>query len=333
MNQVPALTGTLLIVLALVDMLTTVLTTRGGGLLTSRLGEAAWWFARQVARKVGRKVLTLAGPMIAVGTMVTWIALLWTGWLLIFTSEHANLVNATTGVPADFWARLYFTGYTLFTLGLGDYRPDGAAWQVLTTLAVGNGFLVMSLGASYMVPLVSAATSTRSTALYIKSLGSTPTEIVENAWDGKGFSGLNQHLTTLTPMITQSGQQHLAYPVLHYFQSEERGASLPLQLAVLQEAVLILQGGVASELRLPPAVTRPLLQSIARFSRTIGTDPLRTEDNEPPMPEIAQITTPKGSPDEFASVLRDHTDDRRRAAKMVRGVNWDWAAVVTPGAP
>lgn len=208
-----------------------------------------------------QRALAYAGPLIAILTVLGWILMSWTGWLLIFSAGTESLVRATTGEPADIWARLYFTGYTLFTLGLGDYRPEGAVWQVLTALAVGNGFMVISLSASYLIPLVSVATSKRSVALYIHGLGASPSQILTTMWDGRGFSSLSQHLVTLTLAIIQAGQQHLAYPVLHYFQSTEARAALTVQIAKLGEVLDLLEHGVEPEARPPEGITQPARRS------------------------------------------------------------------------
>jgi hypothetical protein len=57
--------------------------------------------------------------------------------------------------------------FTLFTLGVGDYRPNGAFWQMLTALCAADGLLTITLSVTYFVPLVSAATRKRQIAASI----------------------------------------------------------------------------------------------------------------------------------------------------------------------
>lgn len=141
--------GAVVLFLAAFDLFITVLTTRGGGPISTRLAATCWRMVLALHRRRGsHKIVGYAGAFIALLSIFVWIVLFWAGWLLIFSAAPDSVVRATTGEAADIWARVYFSGYTLFTLGLGDYRPDGALWQVLTALAVGNGFMVISLSGS-----------------------------------------------------------------------------------------------------------------------------------------------------------------------------------------
>lgn len=103
-----------------------------------------------------------------------------------------------------------------------------------------------------MFPIISAAIQKRSLAIYISSLGGTGDSILTNAWNGKDFGNLDQHLINLTPLIIGLSEQYSAYPVLHYFYTTERSRSLPLSLAALDEAMTILQYAVLPENRPDP---------------------------------------------------------------------------------
>lgn len=333
MEIILAVLGTALIVLALVDLFVTVLTTRGGGPVSSRLGEGSWRVLLRIHRRHNSQwTLAYAGPLIAILTVLGWVLMFWTGWLLIFSAGTVNLVQASTGVPADLWARLYFAGYTLFTLGLGDYRPEGAAWQVLTVLAVGNGFMVISLSASYLIPLVSAATTKRSTALYINGLGSSPSQILVTMWDGRGFSSLSQHLVTLTPAIIQAGQQHLAYPVLHYYQGMEPRAALPVQIARLGEVLDLLEHGIDPGVRLPEGITRPTGQAIADFIQVLQLSRLPLPPEAPSATGLASLRRagiPVVAEEEYQEVIARRREERRKTLGVVQYGGWSWTEVGT----
>ena len=50
-------------------------------------------------------------------------------------------------------------GFTAFTLGVGDYIPNGQPWEVLTAIAVVSGLGLTTLAIIYLVPVVSAVTA------------------------------------------------------------------------------------------------------------------------------------------------------------------------------
>ena len=73
--------GVALIALAMFDLFTTVLTTRGGGPVSSRLGSYLWEAFRSLRQRGGSQHLfAYAGPLIAILTVLSWILLLWLGW-------------------------------------------------------------------------------------------------------------------------------------------------------------------------------------------------------------------------------------------------------------
>lgn len=330
----PAILGAASIALALFDLFVTVLTTQGGGPVSSRLGAVSWRaFLRVHRRNNARWALAYAGSLIAILTVLGWILMFWTGWFLIFSSQTENLVRATTGEPADLWARLYFSGYTLFTLGLGDYRPEGEVWQGLTTLVAGNGFIVITLAASYLIPVVSAATSKRSLALYLDSLGTSPSQILISMWDGRGFSSLSQHLMTLSPMIIQAGQQHLAYPVLHYFQSTESKAALPVQIARFGEVLDLLEHGVQPKVRLPGGITAPARHAILAFTRVLERAHLPIPDEAPPPADLEPLSSvgiPVVTDPEYREAVAQWQEEQRRRLAAVRYSGWSWKDVTRP---
>ncbi|XVH33461.1 ion channel (plasmid) [Haloferacaceae archaeon DSL9] len=46
---------------------------------------------------------------------------------------------------------MYFTGYTIFTLGNGDFYPTAANWQVTTVLTSASGLLLITLIVTYVL--------------------------------------------------------------------------------------------------------------------------------------------------------------------------------------
>lgn len=210
-------TGTAVLVLTLVDVVwTTMAAGSGAGPLTGRLSRWAWRRALAIHHRFpAAGVLSPAGVGISLGMLLVWIALVLGGWLLIFSASDGAVRAATTGEPADLVSTAYFVGYTVFTLGLGDFVPGAGWWQLATVLATGSGLVLVTLSITYLVPVVSAVVQRRQLAGQIASLGGSGTEIVVRGWDGATFGTLTQQLSTLLPSLHLLRLQHLTYPVLH----------------------------------------------------------------------------------------------------------------------
>ncbi len=162
-----------LVGLVLFDLLwTTLAAAAGAGPVTARVSALTWRVVKGGRRNNGGR--QSSGVIVVVAVLVSWITLLWAGWLLAFSSADSAVVGTGTEKPAGTVARTYFVGYTVFTLGNGDFKPGGSFWQLATVTATGTGLVLVSLAITYLVPVTGAATDRRSLAGYIASLGESP---------------------------------------------------------------------------------------------------------------------------------------------------------------
>jgi hypothetical protein len=328
MTAILLISGVAIILLTLADIFFTTLTTRGAGPLTARVMETVWSGLLAVhRRRHAHRLLANGGAAITVCVVLLWVLLLWLGWSLIYNASETAVVEDRTGEPADVWARIYFAGFNLFSLGLGDYRPTGAPWQIATALTVANGLLTITLAITYLVPVLSAATEKRHLAATIAGLGQSPTDILVRSWDGRGFGALNQHLMTLGLMITSQSQQHLAYPALHYFHSVDPETALAPRLAALDEALHLMRHVVAEEVRPDPAVLGPLDGALSSFLRSLADVHIAPTETPPPLPPLDGLRR-RGIPLDprvdmeraFASL----EERRRLMLGFVRSDGWSW---------
>lgn len=187
--------GILILLFVMFDVLVTTLTTNGAGSISGRLSYWLWWIALRIhRRRSNHRLLTITGWVILIGTPLVWICLVWVGWAILFCASDTAIVHSESDVPATVWERIYFTGYTLSTLGIGDYQAQGSIWQLATALASANGFFLFTLAIAYLLPVIAAVVVKRQIALYISALGGTPDDILIRAWNGKDFGQLSQHL-------------------------------------------------------------------------------------------------------------------------------------------
>ncbi len=242
------LAGIVLVAIAMLDVLWTTLSMTGGGPLSTGLAREIWRSVHGLRHWTGAsstRLLQLAGPGILLSSLLLWIVLLWVGWTLLFSAAPDAVRALQTGSPASLAGRVYFTGYTLFTLGIGNYVPAPGVWEIATAIASLNGLFLITLSITYLVAVLSAATRKHQLATVIATLGRTPHDIVRRAWTEESSTSFSTHLAQVVPMIEMHARSHLAYPVLHYFHSPDRRAAVSLRLAALDDALLLMKHGLA----------------------------------------------------------------------------------------
>lgn len=238
------LLGICIVVVSLIDFAWTTLWVDGGaGPLTDRLSTSIWIALRKVSDD-NAKILSISGPLILAMTLLMWIALLWLGWTLVFSGSETSLIDTADKGFVTWAERFYFAGYLIFTLGNGDFAPNGSVWQIATVLATGSGMLFITLGVTYLLSVLGAVTAKRSFAESVTSLGGSSAKIVENAWNGKNFKDIDLLLNTFSTELSTITAQHNAYPVLHYYYAEKTSESVPVAVVLLDEALSILRFAV-----------------------------------------------------------------------------------------
>ena len=146
--------GLLIVLSTIIDIVWTTLWVEGGaGFITDKLCKVTWFVMTKITGK-NRKVLRLAGPLLLISTLLMWVVLLWFGWFLVFSASPQAIMNSANPQAISWQNVIYYSGYTLFTLGLGDYSPGGPYWQLLTAIASGTGMLFFTFGASYIISMV-----------------------------------------------------------------------------------------------------------------------------------------------------------------------------------
>jgi Ion channel len=321
------LLGIGILLVTVYDVLWTTLRLTSGGPITSWVTDGLWKGAVRATRS--HQALATLGFLIVLFTVVLWVLLIWIGWTLVMEISPRAVLDLSTGQPASFWQRAYFTGATIVTIGTSEFRPDGPGWHLMSIIASANGLSMFTLIVTYLVPIVNAELARRRLAVYITSLGRTPHEILIRAWNGSGFGRLPDHLVALTLPMLEVGQSHLAYPVLHCMHSRTREAALAPSVAVLDEAITLF-AGVCPEQRPDHVAFYPLRQAIAEFLSTLAEAHLEPKGQPPPAPSLdplreAGITTVKD--EEFRLALATLTDRRRLLLGLVEEEAWRWEDV------
>lgn len=324
------LAGVVLIAYAVLDLLWTTFLEGGAPLTTHACARVARGMLRLQRRCATRRVISLTGLAAVVVTVGIWTSLMWAGWTLLFLASPTSFVDASTGRPAGTWEKIYVVGDTLFTLGLGDFKPNGHFWQLATAVAAGSGFLLVGLALAYLVPVISAATQKRQLAVYITSLGRTPHDIILRAWNGQDTTALAPHLQSLTGLLALLGENHLTYPILHYFHGTLRVRAVSASVAALDEALTILECGLQQGCSLDLPSLGAARESITSYLDTLRPALILPGRAAPPPPSLDNLRgmgVPVASDELFARAIALLSERRQLLLAMVINEGWDWSAV------
>ena len=329
MNGVLIVVGAALLVVAFVDaVLTTMTAGNGAGPVTVRLGRGMWRLLRAASGNGSSRLLSYAGALVLLATFATWVLLLWAGWSLIFLGADEAIADASTGVPASTPATIYYAGFVIFTLGVGDFVATTGTWQLATALASVMGLFLVTLAITYLVSVVSAAVTRRQLAYSVNILGSTGADIVlGHTVDGQLSSQLSSQTQQLTSQLLKTTQQHLAYPVLHYFHATSPAASAPRAVAALDDALVLLDSGVDTSAAPAHDVLGPLRRSIQHYADTVHATGGGSSDSPPALPPLQRLALaglPVVDETQYADDGTGHAARRAALQRIVRSDAREW---------
>lgn len=332
MNPVYLVVGIVVLVTGIVDIVWTTLWVDGGsGPVSGRLTTGIWKGLRAATGDRNR-ALSLAGPLILMLTLATWIGLIWLGWTIIFASDPYAVVNSRTGGPADWWGRFYYVAYTMFTDGNGDYTPvyGGNVWEVASAFTTASGMAFVTLGVSYVLTVLGAVADKRSFASTVTGLGDRSEAFLRTGWNGEDFRGLELTVESLAADLSTLAEQHKSYPILHYYHSEQASRASAVAVPILDEALMLSRYAMPEGQGLDPAVVENGRSSAQSYLETLDDsfiDPAPSVPRAPDLERLRSNDIPTVSDEAFAEALADQTDRRRRLLGVVEADAWEWPPV------
>lgn len=236
----------------LTDIYLTVLYPRSGrNTLSLLLSKGVWELFRRMARlPFGRDkhILSFCGPTLFIAVVVLWVFSLTLGFALMMWPALGAGIQASQGkTPTDFATAIYYSGFTLTTLGVGDLVPKTALWRVLTILEAALGFSIITATITYLLSVYSALNRRNTFALSLHHRAANTANAADLLVLLKGFGYFElatQEISSITRDLLFLLESHHAYPVLHYFRFREaqyslsRMALISLDLATLIKTAL-----------------------------------------------------------------------------------------------
>lgn len=321
-----------ILVLTIVDLLWTTLWVDGSsGPVSTRVTTWIWRGLRAVGGMRSR-TLSLAGPLILISILVMWILSIWAGWTLIFAGGRNSLMYTRGPGPVTWVGRIYFVAYTMFTMGNGDYAPVGAVWQIATSLTTASGMLVVTLAVSYVVSVLSAVVDKRSFAASTTGIGERSEEFVKAGWNDEDtdLHELDLPLDSLASQLGTLAQQHRAYPILHYYHSEQAHESSAVAVAILDEALTIIRFGIDQETTCNEPLVDATRSSVEGYLETVGSAYIQPAEQAPRPPDLDRLRDadlPTVSDREFDRSLDELEDRRRSLLGIVEADAWHWPPI------
>jgi len=231
MSVVLLIIGLLIILVAMVDLIVTTLTMEGAGPVSNPVSHFMWRWFRPQGRSSGARRRIMSGPAVLVVMILFWVVCIWVGWVLVFSWQGITLVNAQSGLPSTLAERIYYTGYTITTVGYGDFKALDTRGQFASAIAGFNGLFLLTLAITYSIQVLTAVVENRRLALMIDAMEQIRFTVQQSAQcDKESVEFISGHLASLDMAVAGAAQKHLAYPVIQAFSERSARVCLPVNI-------------------------------------------------------------------------------------------------------
>lgn len=324
--------GLLIVIIGVGDILYTVLSPSGAGYCSGKCVHWIWKLSIMIAGHDGKKkFLPHIGIFAMLFIVLMWVAMLWIGNTVALYADDGALLNSNQdGHQKDFVSKLYYISYVLSAMGHGDYSPATDFWKCYTAVVSFTGVIFISLAVSYILPVLDAVTNKRSIAIRIWTLGATPNEILERRLNNESCKGLVEDLLDLNASLIELAQQHLAYPIIHYFHSTKHHESTALAIAKLDEVVSTLEYlliEVNTELHLLDNLYK-VRTALTYYINTLHSAYINPNDHQPSLPIFNITNMYEGHLSSKNAKFEEHfnrlSDRRRLLVAYVINDGWSW---------
>lgn len=324
------LTGILLYFITVMDIIQTTLSMQGGGWLTGRLSHIFWKIVLIISGRDGKKkILGHAGYILLVKIVILWVVLLWASFFLILISNPDSVLNSSTKLAVDTIGKIYYAGFTISTLGMGDYIPGGNSWRIISNIYSFTGLILLTMSVTYFIPLISAVIEQRKLGIKLSAFGKSSEEIVYNSWNGKNFKFFTDQVSDIADALIKHSQHHRAYPVIHYFHNTKEKNNIILQVARLYDALYIFEYMLKDEVKLEPQTFKPLVVAFENYFEIITeVSHLKFDEVTPALPETEKLSAAslvnENPREENSAKVQNH---RKLLYTLVKHDGWSWSLV------
>ena len=170
---------------------------------------------------------------------------------MIYKPGLGTGIIATSGPTDTGWATaLYYSGFTLTTLGVGDIAANSGLYRILTVLEAAMGFGYFGLTITYFLSVYSAlrVRNTFAEKLFQKSSRrNDAAELISSMTIDGDLKGAGSELESSAATLRTIHQTHRFYPVMRYFQYRQPHHALPRVLMTVLDTVTLIQTALCQE--------------------------------------------------------------------------------------
>ena len=242
--------GLALLLVVAYDVYSTILDDRPQvGPVSHTLNRAIWRIAHAISRRFARprrhKALNLVGPLLLPLLFVAYIALLVSGFALLYyprmPQEFVVVEGASVSPLSD---AFYYSGVTLTTLGYGDIYPRSRAMRLAAVCEAAAGLALVSLVIAYLIAVYGALERKRTVALsfyHQAEEGANVAGFVAHHFVERRFYGLVEVLRAAARDLQGLLESHVEHPIIHYFHPEQVYKSMPRVLFLTLETCAVVR--------------------------------------------------------------------------------------------
>lgn len=242
-----------------------------------RMTWRVWKFLANLfsTRKTREAWLGFYGPLSLPLLMAVWAVGLVLGFGLM--QYGAGSAVNLSGTQPGFWADVYLSGTTFFTLGLGDVLPRSSLARALVVAEAGFGFGFLAAIISYL-PVTYTSFSKREVniSLLDSRAGTPPTAgelLRRHSYEG-GQESLRDLLKDWELWCAELMESHLSYPVLAFFRSQHDNQSWIASLTAILDTCALVQVGIEGRCERQANLTFAIARhAVADLSQVFGTAP------------------------------------------------------------
>jgi hypothetical protein len=256
MDWFTRIVGTVLVLLSIIDIYFTVLFPRGDqrSVLSIPLSRGLWWFFKAIVHQFrpSRKLYAFMGPTLLVAIVTTWVVLMLTGFALIQWPALGNGIQMETGVtPTDFTTALYYSGFSLSTLGTGDLIPQTGTYRLLMILQAMLGFSIFTMTLTFFTSVYSQLIQRNSFALslnYRTAATADAAELLIGLSSGGNFDGsAKQTISSIAQQVLTLVEAQHKYAALGYFRFQEAHYALGRILFLVMDTATLIRSALDQE--------------------------------------------------------------------------------------
>lgn len=215
--------GVLLVGAVLRDIFHTLWHPKGDGAISRWLARGMW----RVMSRLGSSTRSLAGPLILVGVIGTWLVTMLTGWALIYWAHlpdgfaiSPDLDPSGRGGLLD---AFYLSTVVLGTLGFGDIVPTDGWLRLVTAAQALVGFALLSAAVSWVLQIQPAVRRRRTLARHLTVLREAEDDVGATDTAASTLEGLTHAVGGVHQDLSQAS-------LTYYFAEEDAHEALDVAL-------------------------------------------------------------------------------------------------------